>query len=247
MERIIKRLDELAALCSIDSSCSYSEIIYEIDGLALSIAGKNSEIYSNLCAIYRSNNYEHVKKSYLKGVVKSLKNEILINGIKKDERDDIINHLHELIIKSSLKKYQDGHYSDAVESAIKEINERLKTLYKKHKNEEKDGSDLFALVFNSDETKTLLKVADMTTISGKDEQDGYKFMFMGVWKGIRNPKAHANTFLSKEQAYKRLIFTSMLMEKIDEAIKFTGIVEWPNNTIPTNKNEPKFGSFYFLL
>lgn len=65
----------------------------------------------------------------------------------------------------------------------------------------------------------------MTTISRKDEQDCYRFMFMGVWKGIRNPKAHANTFLSREQAYKRLIFTSMLTEKIDEAIKFIGIVE----------------------
>lgn len=162
---------------------------------------------------------------YLIGILASLKNELIINGIKKDIKDDIIDHLHELVIKVSLKKYQDGHYSDAVESAIKEINDRLKKLYKKYKREEKDGSDLFALVFNSDETKALLKVNDMSTISGKDEQEGYKFLFMGTWKGIRNPKAHANTYLSKEQAYKRLIFASMLMEKIDEAIKYTGLEE----------------------
>ncbi len=224
MDRIITRLEQLIKYCS-SSSSKYSECIYEIDGLALSIAGKNSDIYKNLCSAYKSSIYDFEKMPYLIGILASLKNELIINGIKKDIKDDIIDHLHELVIKVSLKKYQDGHYSDAVESAIKEINDRLKKLYKKYKLEEKDGSDLFALVFNSDETKALLKVNDMSTISGKDEQEGYKFLVMGTWKGIRNPKAHANTYLSKEQAYKRLIFASMLMEKIDEAIKYTGLEE----------------------
>ncbi len=225
MDKIITRLDQLIKFCS-SSSNRYSECIYEIDGLTLSIAGKNSDIYKNLCSVYKSSIYEHEKMHYLVGILASLKNELIINGIKKDTKDDIIDHLHELIIKSSLKKYEDGHYSDAVESAIKEINDRLKKLYRKYKNEEKDGADLFALVFNSDETKALLKINDMSTISGKDEQEGYRFLFMGAWKGIRNPKAHVNTYLSKEQAYKRLIFTSMLMEKIDEAIRYTGLTEW---------------------
>lgn len=224
MDKIIARIDQLIKYCS-SSSGEYSDCIYEIDGLVLSIAGKNSDIYKNLCSVYNSKIYGYEKMHYLVGILASLKNELIINGIKKDMRDDIIEHLHELIIKVSLKKYQDGHYADSVESAIKEINSRLKKLYTKYKSEEKDGADLFALVFNNDETKTLLRVNDMSTISGKDEQDGYRFLFMGIWKGIRNPKAHANTYLTKEQAYKRLIFSSMLMEKIDEAIKFTGLEE----------------------
>lgn len=224
MEEILKRLDELNKLCS-GTSENYDVCIYEIDGLVLSIAGKNSEIYKNLCSIYSSKSLAFQKLPYLRGIINSLKNEIKINGIRKNEKDEIINHLHELIIKVSLKKYQDGHYADAVESAIKEINDRLKQLYKKYKKEEKDGADLFALTFNSDDTKTLLKMSDMSLISGKDEQEGYRFLFMGAWKGIRNPSTHANTYLSKEQAYKRLIFTSMLMDKIDESIKYTGLVE----------------------
>lgn len=223
MGKIIERIESLIKYCK--NSGSYDEIVYEVDALILSILGKNHEIYKNFISIYNSSLYGHQKISYLIGILQSLKNEIIINGIKRETKDDIIEHLHELIIKSSLKKYEDGHYADSVESAIKEINDRLKKLFKKYRNEEKDGSDLFALVFNNDDTKTLLRVGDMTTLSGKDEQDGYRFLFMGAWKGIRNPKAHANTYLSKEQAYKRLIFSSMLMEKIDEAIKYSGLLE----------------------
>ena len=224
MEKILQRLDELKKYCASDTG-KYTDVIYEIDELTLSIAGKNSEIYKNLCRIYSGDQYEYQKMSCLIGIVNALKNEIIINGIKKEANDDIIEHLHELIVKSSLKKYHDGHYADSVESAIKEINDRLKHLYQKYKHVEKDGADLFALVFNDDETKTLLKVADLSTISGKDEQEGYRFLFMGAWKGIRNPKAHVNTYLTKEQAYQRLIFSSMLMQKIDEAIKYTGLEE----------------------
>ena len=224
MEKIIERIESLIKYCK--NSDSYDEIVYEIDGLILSVLGKNHEIYRNFISVYNNSSlYSHQKVSYLIGILQSLKNEIIINGIKREMKDDIIEHLHELIIKSSLKKYEDGHYADSVESALKEINDRLKKMFKKYRNEEKDGSDLFALVFNSDETKTLLRVNDMTTLSGKDEQDGYRFLFMGAWKGIRNPKAHANTYLSKEQAYKRLIFSSMLMEKIDDAIKYSGLQE----------------------
>ncbi|MFA6867489.1 MAG: TIGR02391 family protein [Clostridia bacterium] len=135
--------------------------------------------------------------------------------------DEIIGHLHKKIYDVSYKKYQDGHYADAVETAIKEINDRLKKLYQKHKNEEKDGRDLFNHVFNDDPIKTLLKIADLSTQAGKNEQEGYRFLFMGAWVGIRDPKAHANELLSKDEAYDILIFASMLMKKIDMAIAYT--------------------------
>lgn len=61
MDKIITRLDQLIKFCS-SSSNRYSECIYEIDGLALSIAGKNSDIYKNLCSVYKSiiKNKRHV-------------------------------------------------------------------------------------------------------------------------------------------------------------------------------------------
>lgn len=50
-------------------------------------------------------------------------------------------------------------------------------------------------------------------------------MFAGAMQGIRNPKTHENLSISREDAIKRLIFASLLMDKIDEAIRFTNLIE----------------------
>lgn len=50
MDRIITRLEQLIKYCS-SSSSKYSECIYEIDGLALSIAGKIA-IFTKIYAVY---------------------------------------------------------------------------------------------------------------------------------------------------------------------------------------------------
>ena len=50
-------------------------------------------------------------------------------------------------------------------------------------------------------------------------------IFEGTMLGIRNPKAHANMSINKDSAIKRLVLAGLLMDKIDEAIKNTGIKE----------------------
>ena len=143
------------------------------------------------------------------------------NETNLSQIDDLLPHLHDKIREASYQKYKDRHYADAVESAFKEINDRLKKLYRKHKGVEVDGNDLFAKVFNDDPATTLLKVDDLSTGSGKDEQAGYRFLLMGGWSSQRNPKAHANLHITEDEAYDRLILASMLMKRIDKAITFT--------------------------
>ena len=159
-----------------------------------------------------------------KTLVSDITTDLLDEIINKNDcevLDSIKNHLHAKIIEVSLQKFLDGYYSDSVETAIKEVNSKLKKMYKKFKNEELDGADLFAKVFSDDENKTLLKVADLNSLSGKDEQKGYRFLFMGMWFAMRNPKAHEKLSMTKDEAYDRLIFISMLMKKIDKAFSFT--------------------------
>jgi hypothetical protein len=45
---------------------------------------------------------------------------------------------------------------------------------------------------------------------------------------LRNPKSHSNderATVTKEEAMRRLMFASLLMYKIDDAVKFSGITE----------------------
>jgi len=222
---ILKRIDQLIEQCKKQSS--YNQVYNEINPLILSILGEKSQEYKTLLKAHNNYWFESNKYSTFIGLLNALKNHIILHNIESNRNSSELDlKLHHLIYKVSYSKYIDGYYSDAVESAIKEINTRLKALYKKYKNRELDGFDLFNMVFNNDINKTLFVAGeDLTSQSGKDEQEGYRFLFIGLWKGIRNPKAHANIEMSKEECAERLIFASMLMNKIEECIKKLGIVK----------------------
>lgn len=71
----------------------------------------------------------------------------------------------------------------------------------------------------------LLIFEGIDTGSGKNVQEGYMQIFAGAMQGIRNPKAHENMYISREDAVKRLVLASLLMDKIDEALQFTNLSE----------------------
>ncbi len=152
----------------------------------------------------------------------SLKESNIENEINFER--ELMSHLHDRILQVSYKKFCDLHYADSVESAFKEINSRLKKIYKSKTGLEKDGRDLMAHIF-SDTSPILQLSSDLGSIKGRNVQEGYRFIFMGVIIAIRNPKAHENQNISKDTAYDRLILASLLMKKIDEAIIYSNIIE----------------------
>ena len=44
-------------------------------------------------------------------------------------------------------------------------------------------------------------------------------MLQGMWTAIRDPKAHENIIIEKEDAIEKLCFLSMLLRKIKKATK----------------------------
>jgi uncharacterized protein (TIGR02391 family) len=67
----------------------------------------------------------------------------------------------------------------------------------------------------SSENPILLVEDNLDTQTNKDTQQGYMMMFSGAMSAIRNPKAHENMAISKEDAIRKLMFASMLMYKLD--------------------------------
>ena len=145
---------------------------------------------------------EILKKKYENKV---LPNEILLDGLHPD------------IKRVSKDKYIDGYYADAVESAFKEINTRVKMIFSQKNPGERipDGADLMNRVFSVN--NPIIELDDLTNESGVNIQKGYMQMFAGAMTGIRNPKAHANIVITKEEALNSLFFASLLMYKIDKA------------------------------
>lgn len=161
--------------------------------------------------------------SNLKVSLYSLKNHLIDTLNDSITETGIWTYIHPQIAAVSQSKFFDGYYADAVESAFKEINTRVKRLYQSKTGDEKDGSDLMRKAFSPHAPVLIFEGQD--TQSGRNVQNGYMDMFAGAMTGIRNPKAHENMTITECQAVQRLMFASLLMTKIDEAVKFTGLNE----------------------
>ena len=109
-----------------------------------------------------------------------------------------------------------GQYADAVESAFKELNHTVKVKVKSRLDKELDGQKLMQHVFSLE--KPILLVEDnLDTQTNRDTQQGYMMMFSGAMSAIRNPKAHENMTISKDDAIRKLLFASMLRYKLDSS------------------------------
>ncbi len=141
----------------------------------------------------------------------------------KQASADLWSYIHPLIQKSSKKLYENGHFANAAEDAFIELNSRTKEIYKKlvpSATTIPDGKDLMNKLFGS--KPPLCPVCDTSTESGDNYQQGFHFLTAGAMSALRNPKAHSNDeVLTKEEAMRRLMFASMLMYKLDEAVAYS--------------------------
>ena len=63
----------------------------------------------------------------------------------------------------------------------------------------------------------IIQVADTSTRTGKDIQQGVMELFCGSIRYIRNPKAHEKIVMDENEAISKLHLASMLMYEIDKA------------------------------
>ena len=93
-----------------------------------------------------------------------------------------------------------------------------------------DGSDLMARAFADKDGPLQIGGSDDT---GRNIQAGYRFLFMGAVRGIRNPDAHELFVpLSDEEAFELLGLASLLMRRLD-AVAERGSGQRGDGTKPT--------------
>ncbi len=122
--------------------------------------------------------------------------------------------IHPEIAKVSKSRFETDHYGDATEAAFKEVNDIIKKAYLKKTEKEEDGDSLMRRSFSPGNPVFLL--ADLSTESGRNIQQGYMEIFAGSMKGIRNPKAHANMDVHPEESWEMIMLASHLMRMWDK-------------------------------
>ena len=122
--------------------------------------------------------------------------------------------VHEKIRKVSLELFRNGHYSQAIFEAVKRLEKEIKN---KSGVRDKIGVDLVNHVFKKDHP--IIKIVDGDEQENIDEREGFRFLYMGAFLGIKNPKSHSIQNLdAPDKALEYLAFLSLLMKRLDESV-----------------------------
>jgi uncharacterized protein (TIGR02391 family) len=123
-----------------------------------------------------------------------------------------IEGLHPDVIDAAGDLFADGHFASAILEAFKRVELRVRA----ESGLQGAGQDLMARAFQGEPAAIDVRVE--AGQSGQDEQEGFRFLFMGAARGIRNPKAHeAVSQLDPQRALEYLGFASLLMRRIDDS------------------------------
>lgn len=125
-------------------------------------------------------------------------------------------NIHPRIIQISKALFCDGHFASAAERAVKELETRLRELFLELKPNTgvpiKIGDVISALLGDNG----ILHFCDTSTVSGKNQRRGIKYLFDGVFAAYRNPAAHANLPCTKREAIEQIMLASQLMYILDK-------------------------------
>ena len=120
--------------------------------------------------------------------------------------------LHSRVRAVSSQLFKDGHYRQAIFNACLALNEAVQ---QRSGRADLDGNKLMQLIFSKD--NPVLRFT-----GHPDEQQGFMWLFTGMWMAIRNPRAHhlgEAEDLDANEALELLALVSALFRSLDRAVE----------------------------
>jgi uncharacterized protein (TIGR02391 family) len=133
-----------------------------------------------------------------------------------EERQDIhpfdVRDIHPRIPQIVRKLFDDGHYAQATFETFKFIDKEVQRL----SGESENGFKLMMKVFP--EPSPVIKITPCSSVSERDEQKGYQFLFAGSILAIRNPRGHEYAIRdSLDNCLDHLSLASLLLRRLEQA------------------------------
>jgi uncharacterized protein (TIGR02391 family) len=122
-----------------------------------------------------------------------------------------VRDIHESLPPKVRELFDDGHYAQATYEAYKYLDSEVRRLSKI----DKTGVALMMEALNKDAPK--LKLNALVTMSEKDEQEGFRFLFAGGIAAIRNPRGHEGIEDDLETSLAHLSLATLLMRRLERA------------------------------
>ena len=121
------------------------------------------------------------------------------------------NNIHPRISRVSKQLYADGHFSASAEKAVKEVETRLRELFRKLKPTATVPSKIGDIIGALLSENGAYHFVDTSTTSGKDYRRGIQSLVEGMFAAYRNPSAHENIEYSRIEAEEQIMLASQLM------------------------------------
>ncbi len=121
------------------------------------------------------------------------------------------SQIHPQIQKVSGPLYADGHFSAAAETALKEVETRLRELFielKPGATPPPKAAGLIGALLSENGAYTFV---DTSTESGRNYRRGIQSLFEGAFAAYRNPASHDNLDISQRESLERILLASQMM------------------------------------
>lgn len=240
--KIERRIDDLRVF-SVDSVNDRSDpridaMERELDALLVSIFGAGTVEYdryhwsvtrldtASMNIMYQTP-IDEVREGLKRGIATAIANlEAIKKGFLEELKDAGMTaagrtlkayeglELHPAIERAAGQLFKDGHYANAVEDAVKALNNLVRL---NSGIDDKDGTQLMEFVFSP--KNPFLKFNSLSDQFDLDEQKGFMMMFSGAVSGLRNPRAHKIIKDDPEMAIEFIAFISLLAKLADKSIK----------------------------
>lgn len=123
-----------------------------------------------------------------------------------------VRNIHPLLPAKVRKLFDDGHYAEATFEAFKFVDKWVH----KHAKLNETGFKLMMAAFSKD--NPLMKLTPLGSMSEEDEQEGYRFLFAGAMKAIRNPRGHESGIADNlDVCLDHLACASLLLRRLERA------------------------------
>jgi uncharacterized protein (TIGR02391 family) len=124
-----------------------------------------------------------------------------------DQRD-----IHPKLPRIVRTLFDDGHFAQSTFEAYKFVDKEIQRLA----GLTESGFKLMMQALSAD--NPMIRLNGLKTISEKDEQKGFQFLFAGSVLAIRNPRGHEHSVIdSPDQCLDHLSLASLLLRRLDAA------------------------------
>lgn len=141
----------------------------------------------------------------------------ILQHIKNEPANSALwTEIHPRIVTISKNEFDDQHYDSAAGKAIKEVEVRLRELFRQVKPAQKEPRAVVDRIGALLGENGALKLADYSTESGKNYTRGVKAIFEGAFAAYRNPQMHGNIPYTRRESFEQIVLASQMMYVLDK-------------------------------